>query len=53
MSGAEKATILVSVAASPLPKRQVLKNLGAPITGGSGGRGLMTGQEVDQHPGTA
>ena len=30
MSDAEKATILVSVAASPLPKRQVLKNLGVP-----------------------
>ena len=30
MSGVEKATILVSVAASPLPKRQVLKNLGVP-----------------------
>jgi len=30
MSGVEQATILVSVAASPLPKRQVLKNLGVP-----------------------
>ena len=30
MSGARKATILVSVAASPLPKRQVLKDLGVP-----------------------
>ena len=30
MSGVEQATILVSVVASPLPKRQVLKNLGVP-----------------------
>jgi len=30
MSGVEQATILVSVAASPLSKRQVLKNLGVP-----------------------
>ena len=57
MSAAEKETVLSKVASSPLPKRRVLRELDIPKSTYyrwlRRGRGLMTGQEVPQRPGTA